>query len=320
MQITVFGTGAFAVPTVSALIESRHNVIAVVTRPIHDVGRRKAPANPVRELAARHHLPVMAPPSVNDEDFIAELRKLRADLFFVCDFGQILSKTCLHSARLGGINLHGSLLPKYRGAAPVNWAIYHGEVETGVSVIQMSTKMDAGPTLTTTRLAIEPMETAIELESRLSILGVTPVFEAIDILKKWDGVSQIGNLPDERLASSARRLRKSDGEIDWTRSADQLVNQIRAFQPWPGSYSVLHTASQQTRLIIQRAHAVEIPSSEEPGSVVDVDNGMLAVQTGHRAISIDRLQPAGKRDMEIAEFLRGRGRSILNERGYFARE
>jgi methionyl-tRNA formyltransferase len=307
MNIVVFGTGPFAVPAFSGLLDSKHVVRAVVTRPISDPGqRRKSAANPVRDLAQRAGLPVLDPATANDPKFVQTLKSYSADLFFVCDFGQILSNAALAAARLGGINLHASLLPKYRGAAPINWAIYHGERETGVTVIFMTPKLDAGPSLTVAELEIGPHDTAVDVEAKLSVLGVDAVLSAIEMLEDWNGVDPIGTVQDPCLATKAPRLKKTDGQIDWTRTAEQIVCQIRAFQPWPGTYTQIQSPGKPPlRLIIQRASVMNIETDAPPAVVVASDNKLLAVQTGQSALLIEQIQPAGKRAMPIEDFLRG---------------
>ena len=315
MRIIMFGTGPFAVPTFQSLVDSDHDVLALVTRPIHDAGkRRKTAANPTRELAEQLSISIFAPPTANDPDFVNQLQELQADLFVVCDYGEILSRDCLAAAKLGGINLHGSLLPKYRGAAPINWAIYNGETETGITIIHMTPKLDGGPCLTQATLKIDPQETAEDIEPKLAALGVQPVHAAIEILSHWDGESPIGAKQDPALATKAPRLKKSDGKIDWTRSSEQIVNQVRAFQPWPGSFANWNSdqLKQPMRLIIHRATPVdpteltEAESSSAIGQVVVCDKKQLLIQTGQGLLSIHQIQPAGKRLMEIEEFLRGR--------------
>ena len=215
MRIIMFGTGPFAVPTFKALLESSHEVPLLVTRPITDPGkRRKSAANPTRDAGEEAGIDILDPASCNDEDTINRLRSLGADLFVVCDYGQILSKACLGAARLGGINLHGSLLPKYRGAAPINWAIYNGDTVTGITVIHMSPRLDAGNCLTRAEMPIGDNQTTGEIEPMLSELGVQPVLDAIEMLGSWDGTSLIGEPQDKSLATKAPRLKKSDGEID----------------------------------------------------------------------------------------------------------
>ena len=316
MRIIMFGTGPFAVPTLRSLIDSNHQVLAVVTRPIQDAGkRRKTAANPTRDLAEQRAIPVFDPPTANGAAFVQQLRDLQAELFVVCDYGEILSRDCLGAAKLGGINLHGSLLPKYRGAAPINWAIYNGDRQTGITIIHMTAKLDGGPCLAQAVLDIGPEETTADVEPRLAELGVEPVHIAINMLTTWDGESSLGTKQDPRLATKAPRLKKSDGQIVWARSAQQIVNQIRAFQPWPGSFTNWNAQhlKQPLRLILHRAVSetpesltTETPSSAlEPGQVAISEKNRLAIQTGEGLLSIKQIQPAGKRLMEIEEFLRG---------------
>lgn len=313
MRIVMFGTGPFAVPTLQALLASEHAVLRLVTRPIDEPGRRrKTPANPMRDLALASRLPILDPLDVNAPLFIAQLNSLAADLFVVCDYGQILSAECLAAARRGGINLHGSLLPKYRGAAPIHWALYHGETITGVSVIHMTGQLDGGPVLASARLAIATEETAASLEPRLAVLGVEPVESAIRLLETWDGRSPLGQPQDPALATRARRLKKSDGQIDWSRSAVEIVRQIRAFQPWPGVFAHWHRANgPPERWILLQALAIEddpnassLPAVQ-PGFVSRVQSNQLWIQTGRGQLSLEQIQPAGKKPMDVAAFLRG---------------
>ena len=208
MRIVMMGTGPFAVPTFESLFESIHDVAVVVTRPTHQRrSRSKAPHNPMRESAEARGVEVLAPEDVNSEVARKQLESLRADLFVVCDYGQILTSDALSIPPLGGINLHGSLLPKYRGAAPVHWAIMNGDEQTGVTVIHMTPKLDGGPALAERTTPIGANETTEELEPRLAILGVEPVHEAIALLADWDRESPIGVLQDPTLACRAPRLR-----------------------------------------------------------------------------------------------------------------
>ena len=269
MRIIAFGTGPFCVPTFRWLLDSEHEVLSVVTRPIEDAGkRRKTVANPVRQAAEQTELNVLDPASCNTAEFVEELRNFEADLFFVCDYGQILSRKCLKTAKLGGINLHGSLLPKYRGAAPIQWAIYNGDDELGVSVIHMTPKMDAGPILSTASRTFDKHQNSDEIESLLSQMGVEAVSNAIDQLSKWDGSSAIGSKQDPSLATPAPRINKSDGRLDWSRSANQLVDQIRAFTPWPTSFCQWDHGKQPLRLIVQRASVMNIETTAPAGIVV----------------------------------------------------
>jgi methionyl-tRNA formyltransferase len=320
MRLIMFGTGPFAVPTFEALLNSDHEVVALVTRPIPDSGkRRKTAENPTRDVGEQQGVLIFDPNNVNDPQSVAQLIEWQADLFVVCDYGQILSRECLAAAKLGGINLHGSLLPKYRGAAPINWAIYNGETVTGVTTIHMTSKLDGGPCLIRSETPIGTNETAEEIEPRLARLGVSPVLESIAMLESWDGESLIGEQQDRKLATKAPRLKKSDGQIDWTRSAQQIVNQIRAFQPWPGTFTSWDSRKlkQPLRLIVHRASAQDDAPDESgesnpgtPGQVIIADKHQLVIQTGAGRLSIEQIQPAGKRAMPIADFLRGHQPSV----------
>lgn len=308
LRLVMMGTGPFAVPTFEALLDSPHEVLALITRPdrpVHGKQKADAPLHPMRELAERRGIEVFAPESINSDEARAQLAGMRADLFVVCDYGQILSRETLAVARLGGINLHGSLLPKYRGAAPIQWAIYHGETETGVSVIHMTPRLDAGPVLVQRRLTIEADETAGQLEPRLAALGPDAVLEAIARLAAGD-TSAIPQ--DVGLATKAPRLKKSDGLIDWSQSAEQIRNQIRAMDPWPKTFTFwLRPDGPPVRLIIESVAVLSDMQAVAPGTIVAADaaTGTLRVACGQGALSIISLQPAGKRPMSVGEFLRG---------------
>lgn len=313
MRIIMMGTGPFAVPTFQALLDSEHEVPALVTRPTPPpVGRRKTPANPMRDLAQAKDLPVLAPQSINTPEAIAELAAFQPDLLVVCDYGQILSNDAIRTARLGGINLHASLLPKFRGSAPINWAIYRGDQETGVSVIHITPLLDGGNVLAVRTTPISLEDNAVELEARLAQLGIAPVQEAIEQLSAWDGHAALGVPQDPALVTKARQLRKTDAEVKWTRTAAQLQRQVRAFQPWPGTFVLWHRgAGEPLRLVLDRvvAHPDESITAA-PGTVVRNDGKSLWIATGKGALAIERIQPAGKKVMEIAEFLRGYPLSI----------
>jgi methionyl-tRNA formyltransferase len=300
----MFGTGPFAAPTFRALFDTRYQVVALVTQPPRVVrGKIVAAASPLRDEAARRGTAVLDPEDINAQPAREQLAKLDADLFVVADYGQILSAETLALARQGAINLHGSLLPKYRGAAPINWAIYHGETETGVSVIHVTPRVDAGPVLAQGKTAIGPNETAVELETRLADLGAPVVCETIDAIEagttRW--------LPqDLALATKARRLRKSDGAIDWSRSALAIKNQVRALQPWPRAYTDwFHAAREPMRLIIGRVEVREAPRQAQPGEILIAEKDELLVAAGQGAVTILELQPAGRQMMPTADFLRG---------------
>jgi methionyl-tRNA formyltransferase len=308
MRILMLGTGPFAVPTFRWLLDSGHEVPALVTRPPRaGRGGKVEPAGPMQQVAAERGLPVLAPESINSPQAHAALRELRPELLVVCDYGQILSSETLSLAPLGGINLHGSLLPKYRGAAPIQWAIYHGETETGVSVIHMTPRLDGGPIIAVRRTPIGPRETNEELEPRLAMLGVEAVREAIDLLARARPGEALGEPQDVSQATKAPRLSKTQGLVDWSRTDMQIVNQVRAFKPWPASYTHWIRATESPRIILDEVSAADstTPDTANPGEVVLVDKNRLLVATGLGLLSIDRVQPAGKKSMPVAEWLRG---------------
>lgn len=306
MRCVLMGTGPFAVPLFRRL-HSGHDVPLLVTRPsAAGPSRKGAAGNPMRKAAEALGVPVFAPEDANSEAVRQRLAELQPDVLVVCDFGQILSAQVLGIAPLGGINLHGSLLPKYRGAAPVNWAIALGDTETGVTVIHMTPRLDAGPCLVQVRTPIDQEETAPELEHRLAELGAEAATEALNQLAQWDRQSPIGCPQNPAEATRAPRIRKEQGQIDWRKSARDLRNQIRAFQPWPGTFTYLDTAKgEPLRLIIDRAAVVSGASTPQPGTVLEADGRRLVVACGQDALSIERIQPAGKRVLAIDEFLRG---------------
>jgi methionyl-tRNA formyltransferase len=308
MRLVVLGTGPFAVPMFESLLNSGHDVLALITRPVPPPkGREKTPVNPMREVAEGRGLPVHSTSTINSEESRQLLQNLAPDLLVVCDYGEILSADALSLTPLGGINLHASLLPKYRGAAPIQWALLNGDSETGVSVIHMTPRLDGGPILATRATSIRSDETHPQLEARLAALGIEPVQEAIDQLARWDGSSAIGTPQDATTATKAPRLKKEQGAIDWSRSAEQIRNQTRALKPWPGTYTYWHRAGQEPlRLVVDEAKVVTTTDDppQDPGKVAAAE-GRLIIATGKGLLSIEAIAPAGKRHMTVEEFLRG---------------
>ena len=308
MRLLMMGTGPFAVPTFASLLDSEHEVVALVARPVPPPkGRTKSPPAPMRDLAVQRGVRVLEPEDINTEQSRLSLAALDFQLLVACDYGQLLSAKTLAISPLGGVNLHASLLPEYRGAAPINWAIYHGETETGVTVLHMTPRLDSGPCLVQRRTQIGPDEDAVQLERRLSQIGVEAVHEALGMIAQWDGQSPLGVVQDPKAATKAPRLKKSDGEVDWTRSARQIANQVRALKPWPGTFTSCHRPhGEAMRLILDHVSpAAEASLTGQPGEVVLADKSRLIVGTGDGLLSLDRVQPAGKRVMAIEEFLRG---------------
>jgi methionyl-tRNA formyltransferase len=300
----MLGTGPFAVPTLRALAAGPHLVALVVTRPPRS---RAAAPSPLRQAATALGLDVWSPETVNALEAQQRLASLGADLLVVCDYGEILRPATLAAARLGGINLHGSLLPKYRGAAPVQWAILQGETETGNSVIQMTPGLDAGPCLGQQRTPIDPDEDAGHLEERLAAMGAELVCQVVSDLAAGRARPIEQN---SAQASKAPRLKKEDGAIDWSRSAREIKNQVRALRPWPRAFTYWHRGDGPALRLNIDLVRVEAGADGDAASaagvgIAAVEADRLLVAAGHGVVEIVELQPAGKRAMSAAEFLRG---------------
>lgn len=310
MRIVMMGTGPFAVPTFRALVEGPHEVLALFTQPPR--GKRGEQQNPTREVAEELGIDVIAEPNLNEPEVLSRLQAMAADLFVVCDYGQILSADSLAAARLGGVNLHGSYLPRYRGAAPIQWAIYNGDPTTGISVIHMTPRLDAGPCLIRVAERIADDDDAVTLEERLSQRGVAAVIEAIDMLDQWNGTDELGIVQDNSEATKAPRLKKTDGKIDWQRTAREIDRQRRAFTPWPGMYTFIpRKKGDPQRLIIESSAVVsettDSPTDSPAGTVLCAEGDRLHIAAGNGTIlAIQSVQPAGKREMSVEEYLRGR--------------
>jgi methionyl-tRNA formyltransferase len=311
MRLVMMGTGTFAEPTFEALLSGPHPIVGLVTQPDRAVGQERGSTRQtgkgMKAIAEEKGVPVYQPESINTPEGVAKLREWGAELLVVAAYGQILSKEVLEAAPHGGINVHGSLLPKYRGAAPVAWAIYHGEKQTGVTIIRMTTGLDAGDMLAQEAIDIGEEETAGELEARLALLGAQLALKVIDQVAA--GPVQ-GTKQDKAQVTKAPKLKKEDGLIDWSR--DRVKNKVRAMQPWPTAYTFFHRASKSpVRVIINRITPLAVclggPSNPRPGTI-EVDSaapGRLFVWQGGVILEILELQPAGKKRMTAAEFLRG---------------
>jgi methionyl-tRNA formyltransferase len=306
----MMGTGTFAEPIFAALLDAGLTVVGLVTQPDRAVGAERSTTRQgqrgMKEIARQHNIPIFQPESINTPEGVEGLQALRPDLLVVAAYGQILSKDVLATAPQGGINVHASLLPKYRGAAPIAWAIYHGETRTGVTIIRMSVYLDAGDILAQEALDIGPEEIAGEVEARLAPLGARLAIQVIEQIAA--GTTQ-GFKQDKTQVTKAPKLTKEHGLIDWSRSAAQVCNHIRAMQPWPSPYTFLHHAGQQPlRLIVARAIVQDAPGAtpQPPCQPLLGDPKRLLVWSGDgRLVEIRELQPAGKRRMTAADFLRG---------------
>jgi methionyl-tRNA formyltransferase len=311
MRLVMMGTGTFAEPTFEALLNSPHQVVGLATQPDRPTGQERGTTRQtgrgLKNMALEKGIAVLQPESINTPEGVTALRALQPEMLVVAAYGQILSTDVLAVAPNGGINVHASLLPKYRGAAPVAWAIYHGETRTGVSIIKMSVHLDAGAILGQEAIEIGPDETAGEVEAQLARLGAQLALRVID--ETAAGTAR-GIPQDKRQATKAPKLTKEHGQIDWSRPAMAICDHIRAMQPWPTAYTYLHSQKRPpVRLILSRATAgQEAVGSLSPGYVVvqldDATRFRIAAGDG-TVLEVLELQPAGKRRMSAAEFLRG---------------
>ena len=298
MRIIAMGTGPFAVPSLRALVAAGHEIVCVVTRPPR--GRRSEPPAPMRLAAEELGLSLWSPESANLAESVAKLTEYEADLLFVCDYGEILKPDTLASTRLGGVNLHGSLLPKYRGAAPVQWAVLNGDPETGVTAIQMTPGLDAGPIVGIRTTSIGPDETSGELEERLSEIGSELTLEVVEQLAAGNA---LGEPQDKTQATKAPRLQKSDGLIDWSRRAQEIKDHVRGMHPWPRAFTFVPQAKgDPLRLVVDRVALAEAAGT--PGEVLEAADRLI-IASGEGAIELLEVQPAGKRLMQASEWLRG---------------
>lgn len=292
------GSAAFAVPSLDALIRSGHHVIEVVTQPDKPAGRgMKITACPVAACAAKHGLAPYQPKGVRKPDVIDHFKKLSPDLIVVVAYGKMLPREFLDIPPLGCVNVHSSLLPKYRGAAPINWAIVNGETETGVTTMRISEKMDAGDILLAEKVAIGADEDAVQLHDRLAPLGAELLLRTIDAIE----AGTVKGIPqDHSKATPAPIIKKDDGRIDWAMGAREIYNRVRGFKPWPGTF----TSIGGKMLRIHGAKVSSIAADGKPGGVIEA-GGALVVACGSGALELTEVQLEGKKKMSAADFLRG---------------
>lgn len=303
MRLLVLATGEFALPTFRRLLDSPHAVAGLVTQPDRTGRGHHQHVNPLKELALERSLPVFQPEKSNSPESLDRLGEFKADLFVVAAYGQILSADLLAIPRLGAINLHGSLLPKYRGAAPIQYAIWKGETRTGITIFQIEPKLDAGPMLGVVETDIGPKETSGQLHDRLAELAAPLTLEVVGKLESGAAIP----LPQSsEQVTRAPKLKKEQGRIDWTRSAREIGWQVRAMQPWPVAETLLKRPSQpDIRLLVLDVDEIpETDSTASPGDVV-VRDGEFHIRTGEGWLRLNVLQPPGKRAMPAADFLRG---------------
>ena len=303
MRVIFMGTPEFAVPTLSALLNSEYAVVGVVTQPDRPRGRgKKVSPSPIKKLALANQVPILQPEKMKQPEFLSALQDWNADVIVVAAFGRILPKAILDLPPRGCLNVHSSLLPKYRGAGPIQWALINGETETGITTMLMDEGMDTGPILLQEKVSIEPEDTAKELSERLAQVG-GPLL--VKTLQLWEKQHIIPRLQVGESATMAPMLRKEDGLISWEQPASVIHNRIRGLSPWPGGY----TFCQQDRLTIWKAFPemenAETPSEAIPGTIVKLEKDEIVVKTGEGFLVVTELQMAGRKRMGVNQFLSG---------------
>ncbi|QDT23757.1 methionyl-tRNA formyltransferase [Gimesia chilikensis] len=315
LKVVMMGTGTFAIPAFQALIDSEHEVLALYTQPDRTGRGHHRHKNPMKELALEHEIPVFQPPKINTAEALEELDQLQADVYLVAAYGQILSQKLLDMPRCGAFNLHASLLPKYRGAAPILYAIQNGETQSGVSVFRIERALDSGPIAGMVETEIGPKETTGQLQDRLADLAA-PL--AMQLLSDIEAGTLVETPQNHEEATFAPTLDKQVGAIDWNQTAEQISWHVRAMQPWPSPFSFLqHPGQDPLRLQIldvdpltpEELEALEPqvdPQAAAPGTVVFADTRRVVVSTGSGLLQLNQIQPQGKRAMQVKEFLCGR--------------
>jgi len=297
MKLVYMGTPQFAVLPLLALVEAGHEIVAVVTRIDKPAGRGRALAAPaVKRAAIERGLTVYQPKRVREPEFIETLRMLGPEAIVVAAFGQILPKEILTLPKHGCINIHASLLPRYRGAAPINWAIVRGETESGNTIMQMDEGMDTGAILLQERLPIDPKDTAGTLTEKLSIQGARLITTALPLIASG---KLLPTMQDSSGATLAPLLKKEDGRIDWERGAQEIHDSVRGMSPWPGAFTLLDNK------IVKLIETAVADGTAEPGQLLEKDGNTLFAGTGRGLLQLLVIQPEGKKPMAAAEFLRG---------------
>ena len=300
LRIVYFGTPAFAVPTLRALLASRHTVVALVSQPDRARGRgQHVTPTPTKAVALEAGVPVLQPLKLRDQAFLSSIAAFEADLGVVAAYGRILPDALLAIPRLGTINVHGSLLPKYRGAAPVHRAVIAGESMTGITIMRVVTELDAGPMLATATRPIGPDDTSVEVERDLAEIGARSLNEVVDRLAQGPVVE---TPQDDRLATFAPKLEKSESPIDWRQPARDIHNRVRGLQPWP----MASTTIGDGRILIHRTQLTEDSVRADGGTIVAAHGEALSVAAGDGAVlRLLVIQPEGRRAMTAREFLSG---------------
>lgn len=297
MRVLYMGTPDFAASALEAIIEAGHEVVAVVTQPDKEKGRGKQVSmSPVKECAIKYDIPVLQPVKIRLPENVEELKKYPADVYVVAAFGQILTQEILDIPKYGCINIHASLLPAYRGAAPIQWAILDGLKETGVTIMQMDAGIDTGDILLQETLQIESTDTGESLFDKLSVLGAKTIVKALPMIEKGE-LTPIKQ--DDSKSNYAKMLKKEMGLIDWNNSAEVIERYVRGLNSWPSAYSYINGK----QLKIWKAEVVE--ANGNPGEVTAVDKNSVTVACGQNALKLIEIQLEGKKRMEVGAFLLG---------------
>lgn len=300
------GTPEFAVPSLKCISESKHNILAVVTQTDKPKGRKGKPcAPPVKSVAIDAGYQIIQPDNINDEHVLEKLKELNPDVIVVVAFGQKISDRILDLPKHKCVNIHASLLPKYRGAAPINWAIVNGEKETGITTIIMSEKMDAGEMIDQKSVAIDPEETAGELGNRLSRLGAETLLES---LMQIETGSVKYTQQDEELVSLAPKIKKEDGLINWNQGEKEIHDFVRGMNPRPSAYTSLIRNNSKERIIIlktERDNSPDAGTVNVPGTIMDISNRGIKTAAKNGSIWVTEVKPEGKRMMSASAFSRG---------------
>ena len=299
MKVIYMGTPDFSVGALEAIIKAGHEVVLVVTQPDKPKGRGKAmQASPVKECALSHGIEVFQPTKIRESENVEYLRKFGADIFVVAAFGQILPKSILDMPKYGCVNIHASLLPKYRGAAPIQWAVINGDEVTGVTTMLMNEGIDTGDMIAKKQVRLAEDETGGSLFDRLADTGAELIVETMKMLE--EGTAEFTPQNSEE-ATHTSMISKELGSIEWSKPAAEIERLIRGLNPWPSAYTRLKGKTFK----IWKAQVVEVSSSYKPGTIIKIGKDELLVQTGEGALSLIEVQLEGKKRMDVASFLRG---------------
>jgi methionyl-tRNA formyltransferase len=300
LRVAFFGTPDFAVPTLEALLASRHPLVVLVSQPDRPKGRgQRVVSTPTKRVASAHGVPVLQPVKLKDEAFLDALRGMAPDIGVVAAYGRIIPDVLLELPRLGMINVHASILPAYRGAAPIQRAVMAGDTETGVTIMRVVSELDAGPMFDVARVPIDPADTSADVERRLATLGAGRLLHVLDQVAA--GTAQ-ETAQDHARATHAPKITRDDGRIDWGRPARDIHNQVRGVQPWP----MASVTMAGVRCLLHRTSVEPDAGGAEPATILAAGPDGIVVAASDGALRILALQPEGRRVMTAAEFLAGR--------------